>query len=503
MTRELPSYPRLHVTNERSRCKPPALQLSNGSDAVANAFEVATGWVLPRGRPGQLTGSPLEKSAFVQQTTAVTGDATLPVSVERWRAAQLAAAVSDLFKQINELQSALQSREAELAIGVPVSARRLDEVHLAARLQMMLRNGARVVGCQAAGLYLLDDTTTELKLRACWGLPQDRLLQPARQLAEAYAELEALIGQAVVLEDVSLLPHWKIPEPFPAALCLPVSGPTDPLGTLWLFAEAVRDFSDQEVHLAEIIAGSIAAELQREVLLSECIASKQTDRQMIQAVQWQQNHLPNIEPVVDGWEVAAWTIDDDELANGFYDWFVPPDGSMAVVVGCCDGLPLESALSSAALQSCVRAHAEHLHDPSSMISQTNTSVWNASTGGHDASLFYCKAIPASGEVEFATAGNIQGILVRTSGAELIPARGFQLGCDPDIVPEPTRVTLSDDDFLLIINTSSDRPSQQLELARQLRQHRGTSTDELLQLVQLVDSGAKIALILKHRDLRSG
>ena len=118
-----------------------------------------------------------------------------------------------------------------------------------------------------------------------------------------------------------------------AAICLPVTSPTDPLWTVWFFADAVRDFSDQELHLAEIVAGSIAAELQREALLGECLVSKQADRQIIRAAQWQHDHLPTIKPLVGDWEVAGWSASEDELAGGFYDWLIPPDGFLAVALG--------------------------------------------------------------------------------------------------------------------------------------------------------------------------
>ena len=46
-----------------------------------------------------------------------------------------------------------------------------DGEHLAHRLAAILKGGADAVGCQSAGLYLLDETTTTLKLRAAHNLP--------------------------------------------------------------------------------------------------------------------------------------------------------------------------------------------------------------------------------------------------------------------------------------------------------------------------------------------
>ncbi|MDA1048887.1 MAG: SpoIIE family protein phosphatase [Planctomycetota bacterium] len=496
MTKNLPPFLRLHVAEELATPPTPSL-VSDTFGSIATAFEVATGWSLDR--EPECLGANVHDQLRLAVKAACEGEAgsTEAHSIERWRAAQLADVISDLFGRLDMLQSAVWHREAELAIGIPVSPKRKEEKHLAERLEVMLRNGAQAVGCCAAGLYMLDDTTSELKLRSCWGLPKDRLLEPARPLADAIAELEALIGHAVVLEDVSLLPHWKTPEPFPAALCLPVTSPTDPLGTIWFFADAVRDFSDQEIHLAEIIAGSIAAELQREVLLGECLASKQADRQIVHAVRWQHDHLPTIKPLLEDWEVAGWSALDDDLAGGFYDWFVPPDGSVAVAVGTCDGLRVESALSAGALQASVRAHADYPHDTAQMISRANDTIWNSSAGGHVASLFYCKATPDSGEIEYSTAGTVQAVLVQGSGIELIHPDSLPLGLEPDLRPDATRLQLAAGDLLVILNTSSKRPSLQLELSRQLRAHRTATVDEQLQLVRSLDPQVDLALILRR------
>ena len=91
--------------------------------------------------------------------------------------------------------------------------------------------------CFGGGLYLLDEATTNLKLRAQFGLEETAFLMPARRLETAIADIEALAGHAVVIDDTELLSHWSVPVPCGAAICVPVSSPTTILGTLWLFAE--------------------------------------------------------------------------------------------------------------------------------------------------------------------------------------------------------------------------------------------------------------------------
>ena len=61
---------------------------------------------------------------------------------------------------------------------------------------------------------------------------------------------------------------WSVPqEDFGAAVCVPISTASSLLGTLWIFHTEPWEFEDREANLLEILAGSLAAELEREALL--------------------------------------------------------------------------------------------------------------------------------------------------------------------------------------------------------------------------------------------
>jgi GAF domain-containing protein len=184
-------------------------------------------------------------------------------------AGQLADAILRLYGQLARARQIIRHRDAELAAGVPVVARADEPERFAHLLESILRGGAEACECQAAALYMLDNATTTLKLRASFGLPIERLMQPPRPLKGAIADLEALLGHAVALERASAFGPWRVPEEFAAALCVPVSSPTIPLGTLWFFSNHPRDFTDRQTNVAELVAGRLAAELERATLLAQ------------------------------------------------------------------------------------------------------------------------------------------------------------------------------------------------------------------------------------------
>ena len=406
-----------------------------------------------------------------------------PSRVGRDVADQMAAAVNDLLTQHQQALHSLRQREAELATGIPVVSHRDESRHLAARLEAVLKGGAEAVGCQAAALYLLDEATSQLKLRCSWGLPPQRLIEPARPLRGAIADLEALTGHAVVLEDYTLFEYWKAPEQcFRSAVCVPVASPTIPLGTLWLFCDEVRPFTDQQTNLAEITAGRLAADLDREILLSEGVSAKRLQQQWAAVARLRDNQLPRIAPLVDDWQVAARLCQAEPVGGAFYDWFVPAGGSLAIVLGNALGVGLEAALTATSLQAALKAHGRYPHNAKGLLSRVSYTLWTASAGDQRAALFYATIQPRSGRVEYATAGRLQAMVLRIQGCDVISEGAPPLAADPDVEFKQTEQLITPGDALVVIGgTAAARPGAD-EIAEALGDHRRAPADQIVQTI---------------------
>lgn len=467
MTRNSPAYLKLHVESAALRgaadVAPACLQ------ECCQAFEQAVGWKLRydagASRYGEARSTAVDEawsaplddgdghssSRLLLAPAAEAADLSAARPVELARARSLAATIGGLLDEINRLKHALWLREAELAAGVPVSACPGEERHLAERLESVLQSGAAAVGCQAAALYLLDESTTTLKLRAAWGLPAERLLNPPRPLRGAVAELEALVGHAVVLEDTSLLPHWRCPEDYPAAMCVPVSSPTMPLGTLWIFSEEKRDFTPEQTNLIEIVAGRVAADLEREMLVVAQVESKQRDGQLESAARWQRHRLPQVPPLVDEIEVAGWTLQAEDVGGDFYDWSELPDGRLALAVGDAHGERLEAGLNAAAVQAALKAHANYRHDAAQLLFRLSDTLWTTSCGDQFASLFYGLVQPATGAIEFSLAGSAAAMFIGHETREVVTTDLPALGSEPDLEYLAASQTLQPGEVLVVLS----------------------------------------------------
>ncbi len=431
--KDIPEYLKLHTETESTpresaRTKPRRADL-------LKSFEEATGWTLRLVPPGdaprtQNWSKPIGDNAGHLVLEKPTESAQETAATSLRAVAPLADAVAGLLAEIHETQRVVTHREAELAAGVPVIMRPDERQHLSDRIESILKAGVDAIQCQAAGMYLLDDATSELKLRSAWGLPKARLLQPARPLRGAMADLESLVGHAVALEDTRLLPHWKAPEPYVSAICVPIASPSVPLGTLWLFCEQTREFTDSETNLAEIIAGRLAAELERQMLLTAAAQHKQNSRAIDHTSRWQRDRLPNVKPLLELWDIAGCIEHQSRIGGCFYDWTVIPDGRLAVVIGDAQGTPTEASLTAAALQTAIRSHNVYPHSPRQLLDRVNETMWMSSSGGQIGTVFYGLIDSESGEMEFAIAGDVKAAIC-SDDVQLLTDTSLPLGLELD------------------------------------------------------------------------
>lgn len=460
MSDPTPSYLRLHVAEEIRDQKRTADDLPSLIAALREPFAEVTGCLIDF-RAGQPSQSDLPTTIALRGAEGASDCGYLSIAPDAAKAAaggtaclpaavRLGTALAELASRLVVCQDALWKREAELAAGVPVTLQSESEAHLAVRLQSVLHSAVDAAGCQAAGLYLLDADTSELKLRSCWGLPHERLTAPARPLRGAVADLEALLGHAVVLDDPERFPYWNAPENFAAAVCVPVSTPTVPLGTLWVFADCARDFSAHETGMLELAAGRIAADLEREMLLTEGLEGHRLKRQLSGAERLQRSQLPRIAPLVDGWEVAGWCEQRDPLGGDFFDWFPLGRGpTWGVALGDALHAGVEGALVAATVRAALRAHALGENDPGRLLAMINRTLWTSSAGDQSAALGCLVIEPECGHVRCSAAGSLTVAVIRRDGSwQTLTRPTLPLGREPSESYASIAVEIFPEDIVL-------------------------------------------------------
>jgi GAF domain-containing protein len=121
----------------------------------------------------------------------------------------------------------------------------------------LVEMGAGLVQCQAAVLYLIDDTNEQLTVAASWGL-KDKDLHSSRPLRGARVDLEVLVGHVVTIHKPTTFP---VKGRFKSAVCIPLAINDLPLGTLWIFSASKRSFSEGDLMSTELVTERLAREV--------------------------------------------------------------------------------------------------------------------------------------------------------------------------------------------------------------------------------------------------
>ena len=104
------------------------------------------------------------------------------------------------------------------------------------------------------------------------------------------------------------------------------------------FAASRAISATSQTNILEVVAGRLAADLERQVLVDEVLSSRGRQRSNSPAAERsQQDQLPRIAPMIEGWEIAAKAYHAGPIGGTFYDWFSLGDGGLECAGGRCDG----------------------------------------------------------------------------------------------------------------------------------------------------------------------
>jgi hypothetical protein len=466
MTKSYQTYLRVH-RGEESDTEDLNANMADGYDlqSLMDAFAEATGWRIC------MKESAVEKrsyfSAGITQSDHWSGgsrrmrlvsDATLDGALEidenelvssEQAASNLLEHIDRLVQSLRDAEKSIQAQEAQLASTIGLSIRAEESEVLASRMQECLQRAAMQTASDAAAVYLLDDNTSELKLRSTFGLPTQALTQPARPLRGALADLEALMGNAVLIENTALAPEWNCPENFRAALCLPIGSPHAPHGTLWLWSDQIRDFSTLDIEAAKAAADMILADIQRCVLTDEVLRTRELNRSNEAASLLQSARMPTAEPLHRDYQIAGWTFQGATLGGNFHSWTLNRFGEIIAALGDSQVDGAAGAIVASTVQSVVEAIWNVRHDPKQLLRKTNDLLWAIPDGDWRCSLGYFQLDPNSGSGLLGIAGSIQAFIVNARGYRILGTTETFLGEQPDTTFKMESIRLEGGDLLVM------------------------------------------------------
>lgn len=162
--------------------------------------------------------------------------------------------------QTTEIESTCQNaaRQFPAGLGQPSED---DFYRLSMLFSSLLNTGLDISGMNDAALYLLDDEAKTLITRCSVGTGEPTV-GDSRSMFEAIADIEAMSGAVVMMQDRHQTRAWASPVDCASAICIPVASASTIFGTLWFFSDQEQEYSAEAVNMLEVLSGRLAAELE-------------------------------------------------------------------------------------------------------------------------------------------------------------------------------------------------------------------------------------------------
>ncbi len=357
------------------------------------------------------------------------------------------AKTTDLSRQLMETESRLRSLLAERRR----ADRRLVAEHAVTRHLMesaeFSKSGPRILQavCEAlewdVGVFwMLDRVANVLRCVEVWHAPDveiDAFAQASRTLTFAVGVgLPGRVwasGSPAWIPDVSQDDNF-VRAPFAAqnGLCggigFPIHNGSEFLGVMEFFSREVRQ-PDRE--LFEMMSG-IGSQISQFVQRSRAEARLQReDEQRLLAREIQEGLLPKSSPPLPGFAIGARSWPCYDVGGDYFDIFLMPDGSLALVIGDASGHAIGPALVIAETRAYIRAFAMTSNDPGTILTLANQRLCEDLDSGHFVTLFFGRLDPRTGSLIYAGAGHCPGYALSPEGTikATLTSKGMPLGID--------------------------------------------------------------------------
>lgn len=464
MSQQFPGHLRLHKEDHSEASSAPISSSSDLIEQVLHAFCQATGWAAvataepkqPRTRTRPPEYDPNSRNWSVVSALPMDGmldamEMNAMPAVSENSAQQLLNGIAALIRRVDEAERTVWRQEAELAANIGLSMKVDDQEELATKIDDLLAQTAAAIGCDAAAIYLLDDATSVLKMRGCIGLPKSRLTAPPRPLRGSLGDLEALLGNAVLIEDIASMPQWQSPEEFGSAMVIPIGTIQMPQGTLWLWSERRKTFNANEVEICKRAAGELMSILERRLLCKEVSAARQVHRAVDEIATRQASRLPDDQPLDRRIDMAGMTDSGDSVSTQFHSWTLRPDQQIVACIGGAKASGLDGCMVATTLQTTTEVLWHQALTASQLMRQTNDHLWGLGEGDWRSAMSMVEIDPATGQGSLCTAGRGNSFLITTNGFRPLATSGPLLATQPEAVFSVERFTLEPRDVLLMFS----------------------------------------------------
>ncbi|MCZ2155354.1 MAG: SpoIIE family protein phosphatase [Bryobacterales bacterium] len=260
---------------------------------------------------------------------------------------------------------------------------------------------------------------------------------------------KSLLVKDTQFEQALQASHSIAAESVKSLIAVPLQTNNGVIGLIYLDTpHIIAPFSEDDLSLLTVMANVAAIRLEHARLAAVEQAERMMQRELEQAGEIQRALLPEATPRIAGLELAGFNEPCRTVGGDYYDFFPYPDGRLAVVLADVAGKGMPAALMMSSLHARSHLLLEEALSPSEFLTRLNRSMSGTCPSNRFITMAAALIDPATGAVQYASAGHHPAILVRANGTvELVGDSGLVLGVMKFASYEDHLVQLHDGDLL--------------------------------------------------------
>lgn len=278
-----------------------------------------------------------------------------------------------------------------------------------------------LLNADACSVYVFDQKHQELILSATDGLPPAVVGQQIK-IGEGITGLVAKTRVAASIEDVTkdnriksfrISPNkdGKRSVSFRSILSVPLIAQDRLIGVIDVRTLLPRVWSQIDVHFLSIISGQIAGIIEKDKFRMEI------NKDLEAAKYVQAKLLPDIIPVIKGYDLAAFLVPSSQVGGDYYDFIEIAENNLGIVIADVSGKGIGAAILMASIQGLVNAHAKQGISTSDTLFSINNALYQSTELEKFATMLFGVLHIDTGNFNYTNAGHNPPYIYRANSTE--------------------------------------------------------------------------------------
>lgn len=217
--------------------------------------------------------------------------------------------------------------------------------------------------------------------------------------------------------------------------------------------EGSSGFNELDQVLLDAITRQVAAAIENEDLHNKALEKEIIEKEIAVAASIQKQIIPEVLPVINGYEIAGLNIPSKEVGGDYFDCITLSNGKYAFIIADVAGKGISAALLVSTLNAALYSYLEFNLPLEELSSKLNKLIYKSSPPDKYITFFIAVLDPAAGNLDIVNAGHNPIMLLRKTGElEKIDAGGIGLGMLDFGLPYSGKNTVMNEGDILFLYT---------------------------------------------------